>query len=75
MAGIILQNDSRHPAHPDYKKAHESTAKTESNKGPTVEEYVKAGYDPKNYPPPGFTNKSTADEIAKAVAAYKPATK
>lgn len=35
--------------------------------GPTVEEYVKAGYRASNYPPAGYASKSTDDEIAKAI--------
>lgn len=42
------------------------------DKGPTVAEYVAAGYDPKKYPPQGFNSKSTAEEIAKAIADFKP---
>lgn len=43
-----------------------------SDGGPTVEEFVKAGYDPKNYPPKGYDSKSDAAAIAKAIAEYKP---
>jgi hypothetical protein len=37
--------------------------------GPTVEEFVKAGYSAKNYPPDGYASKSTDDEIAAAIKA------
>ncbi len=37
--------------------------------GPTVAEYVKAGYSAKNYPPSGYASKSTDEEIAAAVKA------
>ncbi|MDP4024454.1 hypothetical protein Q8W71_17655 [Methylobacterium sp. NEAU 140] len=37
--------------------------------GPTVEEYVAAGYRAANYPPQGYASRSTPDEIAAAVAA------
>lgn len=37
--------------------------------GPTVAEFVKAGYPAKNYPPAGYASKSTAEEIAEAVKA------
>lgn len=37
--------------------------------GPTVEDYVKAGYSAKNYPPAGYASKSTEEEIAAAVKA------
>lgn len=37
--------------------------------GPTVAEYVAAGYKAANYPPQGFASRSTPEEIAAAVAA------
>lgn len=36
--------------------------------GPTVAEFVAAGYDPKNYPPTGYESRSTPEEINDAVA-------
>lgn len=39
--------------------------------GPTVAEYVQAGYDPANYPPEGYLAISTEDEVAAAVEAFK----
>jgi hypothetical protein len=36
--------------------------------GPTIEEYVAAGYDPKGYPPKGYASKSSDEEIKKAIA-------
>lgn len=41
--------------------------------GPTVAEYVAAGYDPKNYPPAGYESRSTVDEINAAITAKAPA--
>lgn len=41
--------------------------------GPTVTEYVLAGYDPKNYPPTGYASRSTPAEIEKAIADYNAA--
>lgn len=35
--------------------------------GPTVSEYVAAGYPAKNYPPAGYASRSTVDEIAEAI--------
>ncbi|MHA0333668.1 hypothetical protein [Sphingomonas aquatilis] len=35
--------------------------------GPTVGEYVAAGYPAKNYPPHGYASRSTPDEIAEAI--------
>ncbi|MGN8004167.1 hypothetical protein ACTJKQ_13345 [Acidovorax sp. 22279] len=37
--------------------------------GPTVQEFVAAGYLAVNYPPAGYASKSTPEEIAAAVAA------
>jgi hypothetical protein len=36
--------------------------------GPTVEEYVAAGYLAANYPPQGYVSRSTAEQIAAAMA-------
>lgn len=40
--------------------------------GPTVTEYVGAGYQASTYPPTGYTSCSTVDEIDAAIAAQKP---
>jgi hypothetical protein len=40
--------------------------------GPTVAEYVEAGYQAGNYPPTGYASRSTAEEIDAAIAAQKP---
>lgn len=37
--------------------------------GPTVEEYVSAGYQAVNYPPSGYASRSTPEEIEAAIAA------
>lgn len=42
--------------------------------GPTVAEYVAAGYKASNYPPGGYASRSAQEEIAAAVAAEKAAT-
>ncbi|MCP8894292.1 hypothetical protein KYK29_05070 [Shinella daejeonensis] len=39
--------------------------------GPTVAEYVAAGYLAKNYPPQGYASRSTPEENAQAVAAQE----
>lgn len=39
--------------------------------GPTVEEYVKAGYLATNYPPAGYASKSSDDEISAAIASQE----
>lgn len=41
--------------------------------GPTVAEFVAAGYKAANYPPKGYEARSTPEEIAAAVAAEKAA--
>jgi len=41
--------------------------------GPTVAQYVETGYLAANYPPQGYTSRSTAEEIAAAIAAQTPA--
>lgn len=38
------------------------------NDGPTVAEFVAAGYQASNYPPFGYESRSTAEEIAAAIA-------
>lgn len=43
------------------------------NDGPTIAEYVAAGYPASTYPPRGYASKSTSTEIAAAVAAAAPA--
>lgn len=40
--------------------------------GPTVAEYVEAGYQASNYPPVGYAARSTAEEIDAAIASQKP---
>lgn len=37
--------------------------------GPTVEEFVKAGYRAEHYPPQGFASRSTPEEVEAAVKA------
>lgn len=39
--------------------------------GPTVEEYVAAGYVARSYPPSGYASRSTDEEIATAIAAQE----
>lgn len=40
-----------------------------AQRGPTVAEWVAAGYRAVNYPPTGYVSKSTPEEIAAAIAA------
>lgn len=39
--------------------------------GPTIADFVAAGYKASSYPPRGYASRSSADEIAAAVAAEK----
>ena len=41
--------------------------------GPTIAEYVSAGYRASNYPPDGYASRSTDEEIAAAIKAQKEA--
>lgn len=43
--------------------------------GPTIADYVAAGYKASSYPPHGYVSRSTPEEIAVAVAAEKAADK
>lgn len=79
MAGSIQIGSDIHKQHLDgleKDKVAEDPAvgKKESilrEDGPTVEEFVKSGYDPKNYPPAEYKSKSTKKEIAKAIADFE----
>lgn len=37
--------------------------------GPTIDEFITAGYPAANYPPQGYASRSTEEEIAAAIAA------
>lgn len=41
--------------------------------GPTIEQWLDAGYTAEDYPPSGFEAKSTPEEVEAAAAAHKPA--
>lgn len=58
---IIVNNE-------DEEKAARGSAELKTD-GPTLEEYVKAGYKASAYPPTGYTSKSSKEEIDKAIAA------
>lgn len=60
---IIVENEMELAQHTDG--AIDNTLKTD---GPTVEEYVKAGYKASEYPPKGYASKSSKEEISAAVA-------
>jgi hypothetical protein len=44
-----------------------------AKRGPTVAEYVAAGYPAETYPPAGYESRSTPEEIAAAIEAQKAA--
>lgn len=48
-------------------------AESDDGIGPTVEEFVAAGYRAENYPPQGYEARSTPEEIAAAIAAQRAA--
>lgn len=55
--------------------ATEAEAEELKQDGPTIEEFVKAGYNPENYPPAGYASRSKPEEIEAAIAAAKKAAK
>lgn len=57
----------------DAKEAEEKETDLKPG-GPTIAEFIKAGYDPKGYPPKGYAAVSTPEEIAKAIKEWKPKT-
>ncbi|RUW55604.1 hypothetical protein EOA32_00875 [Mesorhizobium sp. M1A.F.Ca.ET.072.01.1.1] len=72
--GPVRINKSDYDAAPDqYKLADETPAAAVDpvalrDDGPTIAEYVAAGYPASKYPPQGYASKSTDEEIAAAVA-------
>ena len=62
---IIVNNEDEH-------NAALGIVKELKQDGPTVAEYVAAGYDPKNYPPKGYASKSDDKEIKAAINDFKP---
>lgn len=59
------------PFSADETKHHESAPETGAavlrDDGPTIEEYVSAGYQAANYPPAGYASKSSTEAIAAAI--------
>lgn len=73
LVGEAVKRQDIVNAAPDFNrekasKGDDSEEQLKDN-GPTVEEYVKAGYSAKNYPPQGFASKSTDEEVAAAIKA------
>lgn len=56
-----------------FKATGRLSARPDPSKGPTLAEWLAAGYKASNYPPSPFVSKSTPEEIAAAVAAEKAA--
>ncbi|MFV4725649.1 hypothetical protein ACNJUL_21125, partial [Mycobacterium tuberculosis] len=51
----------------------EAATKDLREDGPTIAEWVAAGYKARNYPPTGWASRSTAEEIEAAIAAEEAA--
>lgn len=84
MSGIIYRGSPKHNEHlksvelekiiDDLKPSpvlFKEEGKPDPNSGPTVEAFVAAGKNPKDYPPAGYNSKSTDIEIANAIFDYK----
>lgn len=51
--------------------SHAKEPEEKRKEGPTVQEYVAAGYFARNYPPIGYESRSTQEEIDAAIAAQE----
>lgn len=58
-------------AEADHEAALAAAEPKPDGKGPTVEEWVAAGYQAINYPPSGYESRSTQEEIDAAIAKQK----
>jgi len=67
---LIGLGGARIPTDDELKAADTDGLRTD---GPTVAEWVAAGYAASAYPPSGYTSKSTADEVEAAIAAQEQA--
>lgn len=67
VKGKIANNEAEEAELMGEDKAAWGEAPTLKEDGPTIQEYVAAGYKAKNYPPKGWASKSTPEEIAKAI--------
>lgn len=70
-AGPVVINKSDYDRNPDQFTLHDAAAVDPNalrNDGPTIAEFIAAGYPASNYPPKGYASKSTVEEIAAAVA-------
>lgn len=74
LVGAEAADAMLQPADVDAAPAPEShQAPALRDDGPTVEEFVKAGYPADKYPPAGYASKSTEAEVAAAIKAQKDA--
>lgn len=73
---IVTKNGNVRINKSDYDpETHTLADKPLRDDGPTIDEFIAAGYDPKNYPPKGYLSRSTDEEIAVAVKAKEDAEK
>ena len=69
-AAKIAEADAHAETHPDRRAVQGEEASGELRQdGPTIAEYVAAGYAPEDYPPSGYASRSTAEEIQAAIDA------
>lgn len=71
-AGALSQPAAESPE-PAREPETKSDALTLKQDGPTVEEWVLAGYAAEHYPPHGYASRSTEEEIQAAITAQKDA--
>lgn len=76
----LKQNEADQKAFDAAEQARAGTTKPAAkpavvllDNGPTVAEYAGRGYNPANYPSDGYASKSSAEEIAAAIANYNQA--
>lgn len=74
---VFVQGDNPHIIDA-YRRAGIKVSGADANglrtDGPTVAEYVAAGYKASNYPPEGYASRSSAEEIAEALNTEKEST-
>lgn len=67
LPGVIVNSEEEEAAALGHDKPESSNKPELKQDGPTVEEYVAAGYKAINYPPKGYASKSSKEEIEAAV--------
>ena len=68
VGNVIVKNEEEEKAARGEDKGWATEAPKLKEDGPTVHEYVAAGYKAKNYPPNGWASKSSQQEIDLAIA-------